>query len=122
MTGKRRRPQRALVARGRLVVVAAALLVGALVWGAGRVQLKMADGARHRQLAVQELLTSMLDQETGVRGFLLTGEDEFLQPARAGARDYGGALTRARASIDGGDARAALERSEARAAAWRRSA
>src|SRR3954470_5763791 len=61
-----------------------------------------------------------LDARSGDRrpGLPLTGEDQFLAPDRTGARDYDAAL----ALIESGDARTALERSEARAATWRRSA
>src|SRR4051794_31564095 len=108
--------------RGRVMLAFAALLVGALVWGAGLVQLRVADAARERQVVVQQLLTAMLEQESGLRGFLLTGDEPFLEPYRAGGAAYGAALSRARELIDGGAAADALERTAARARAWRRAA
>ncbi len=52
--------------------------------------------------SVVSALTAMLDQETGVRGFLNTGHEEFLQPYYSGHADY----ERARNAVDqaaGGD-------------------
>ena len=43
-------------------------------------------------------LTAMLDQETGVRGFLYTGHEEFLQPYVSGQADY----EQARVAVDNG--------------------
>src|SRR4051794_30321311 len=87
--------QRSLIARGRLLIAVAAVLVSGLVWGAGRAQLRMAASARQREIVVHDLLTSMLDQETGVRGYLLTREEPFLEPYRTGLRRYRRALARA---------------------------
>ncbi|HST56200.1 MAG TPA: diguanylate cyclase [Solirubrobacteraceae bacterium] len=53
-------------------------------------------GYRHT-LGAQNLLTSMLDRETGLRGFLLTGDDSFLQPYRSGTAHFQTAVRSARA-------------------------
>src|SRR4051794_434108 len=90
----------------RLVSIFVALLVGAAVWTASAIQSHAGNEARGRQVEAQLLLTSMLDMETGVRGFQLTGKQEFLEPYVPGRRAYeraavplqsygGAALTRA---------------------------
>ena len=73
-----------------------------------------------RSIAFQ-LQKSLLDQETGVRGYVLSGDASFLTPyeeGREGERDH---IARIRQYI-GGDARFAedVERIEKAAAAWRR--
>ncbi|MCS3359258.1 CHASE3 domain-containing protein [Xanthomonas translucens pv. translucens] len=45
---------------------------------------------------VDGALTSLINIETGTRGFSLTGEDEFLQPYRSGLADFDQHLTKAR--------------------------
>ena len=44
------------------------------------------DHLRPAQTAAQRLLTAYVDEETGQRGFVLTGKDSFLQPYRLGVR------------------------------------
>jgi|GEM_PF-2100766 len=39
---------------------------------------------RPGQTAAVEVLTAVIDQETGVRGFLITGDEQFLEPYTAG--------------------------------------
>jgi diguanylate cyclase (GGDEF)-like protein len=41
-----------------------------------------------RTLGAQKLLTAMLDRETGLRGFLITGQDSFLAPYRSGTKSF----------------------------------
>jgi methyl-accepting chemotaxis protein len=48
---------------------------------------------------VEGILTSMVNQETGLRGFLLAGDDKFLEPYRQGGRAYSNALTQARSLV-----------------------
>ncbi|MCY7412317.1 MAG: CHASE3 domain-containing protein, partial [Salinibacterium sp.] len=35
---------------------------------------------RPGQIAAVEVLTAVVDQETGIRGFIITGTEEFLEP------------------------------------------
>ncbi|GAA2156606.1 hypothetical protein GCM10009844_44980 [Nocardioides koreensis] len=44
------------------------------------------DHLRPAQTAAQRLLTAYVDEETGQRGFVLTGKDSFLEPYRVGVR------------------------------------
>ncbi|WP_372394373.1 CHASE3 domain-containing protein [Azospirillum sp. HJ39] len=45
---------------------------------------------------VSKIMASMVDQETGVRGYLVAGEDKFLEPYRAGQRAYAEAFAKAK--------------------------
>ncbi|HTA13149.1 MAG TPA: ATP-binding protein [Solirubrobacteraceae bacterium] len=67
------------------------------------------------------LENGLIDQETGVRGFLLTGESAFLQPFYSGhrAEQQAYAALRAQARIAPSRLLAALEAVRARAHAWR---
>jgi CHASE3 domain sensor protein len=66
-----------------------------------------------------DLRTSLVDQETGQRGYLLTGEDVFLEPYRAGRTASARALHRLRDLFANDlDAQDAIARLESRVTAW----
>jgi diguanylate cyclase (GGDEF)-like protein len=48
-----------------------------------------------RTLGAQKLLTGMLDRETGLRGYLFTGDEAFLAPYRSGTKSFASAATSA---------------------------
>lgn len=48
---------------------------------------------RPGQIAAVEVLTAAIDQETGIRGFVITGNDSFLDPYTAGRQRSAEALT-----------------------------
>lgn len=87
------RPARSL----RLWLIAAAVLA-LLAVGTGAVATVVTRGKVHdstaelndhlrpAQSAAQRLVTAYVDEETGQRGFILTGRDAFLQPYRVGVR------------------------------------
>jgi diguanylate cyclase (GGDEF)-like protein len=102
----------------RLVLVVTALLVGVAVWVTSTIQRHNADDARDRQSAAQLLLTGMLDQETGMRGFLLTERPDFLEPYVAGHQEYVRALTSLRSADHAQDFRDELAAAAATAARW----
>src|SRR3954465_13363495 len=68
----------------RVVLVAAILAIAAAVWGVGRIQSSADDSATHAITAGQEMLIAMLDQETGLRGYINTRDQRFLEPYRSG--------------------------------------
>ena len=87
------RPARSL----RLWLIAAAVLA-LLAVGTGAVAtavtrgkvhdttVELNDHLRPAQSAAQRLLTAYVDEETGQRGYILTGREAFLQPYRVGVR------------------------------------
>ncbi len=113
----------------RLRVTLAGLFVLLLLAGVAlTVALRRADDATSDQvdrtvparLAASQLLTSLVDQETGLRGYALTGDKAFLQPYRQGLLDE----KRARAELErlilpGDPARIDLLSVDAAITAWR---
>lgn len=69
--------------------------------------------------ALDELTTSLVDQETGERGFLLTGKPEFLEPYTTGKRQSQALLARLQQLFAGdNDTLAAIDRVQSRVDAW----
>jgi signal transduction histidine kinase len=67
-----------------LIAVAAVGLGAFALWRLSEARTNLIDGAGPALLTAQQLSVALLDQETGVRGFGLTGREEFVQPYRAG--------------------------------------
>jgi len=104
----------------RNLVLIAVLALAIAAGGASYAQRSASRTGFDEQRTAQSLLTAMLDQETGVRGFAITADETFLAPYRKGQRDYAAALVEARSGAD--HARAALEQADAAARSWRASA
>ena len=69
---------------------------------------------------VQGLASAMVNQETGLRGYLLAGDEAFLDPYRGGAKAYGQAMERIRAlTADNPQQAVRLDRIDALARQWR---
>ncbi len=67
------------------------------------------------------LLVALVDQETGQRGYLLTGDEAFLEPYRDGARDLTGRLAALRADFAGDPGMtAAIDEVAEASATWQR--
>jgi diguanylate cyclase (GGDEF)-like protein len=80
--------------RDRLLVVLTVVAIGSAVWIAQFVERSNTRQADREQSRVAQLLTGMLDQETGLRGYALTGDGSFLAPYREGTREFSRALSR----------------------------
>ena len=96
-----------------------AVIVLIAIGTAAAVQRSTATDAAERMEDSHALLTAMLDQETGLRGYRLTGRDGFLEPYRKGTAEYSAAYDDLRADL-GGDrtALAALDRGDGLARRW----
>lgn len=113
----------------RLRVVLAALSLLLLVAGLALVVvLRQADQALSdksertysARLAAGQLLTSLVDQETGLRGYVLTGDQQFLEPYRQGLVDEQTARAALERVVPPGDpARLSLLTVDAAITAWR---
>ena len=113
----------------RLRAALLALSVLLLLAGLGlAVVLRQADRALSNQtqrtfparLAASQLLTSLVDQETGLRGYALTGDNRFLEPYRQGLVDEQDARARLERDVLPGDpSRLALLTVDAAITAWR---
>ncbi|MDX3376399.1 ATP-binding protein [Streptomyces sp. ME02-6991-2A] len=91
-----------LILGGFIVVVCGCLVIGGLVLA------RMSDRTTELVDRIQparsvsfQLQNALLDQETGVRGFALTGDDSFLEPYEAGKAAERDRLIRARQLVGG---------------------
>src|SRR3712207_9281939 len=73
----------------RLVIAIAVAAMAGSLWLAGHEQRDTIEQSFRQGQTAEAILTSMLDEETGLRGFVITGRDEFLSPFREGERRFG---------------------------------
>ncbi|MEU5654991.1 CHASE3 domain-containing protein [Streptomyces sp. NPDC047737] len=110
-----------LILAGFVLVVCGCLVVGGLVLS--RISDRTTDLVDRIQPARSssfQLQNSLLDQETGVRGYALTGDTTFLEPYRAGGRAEAERLARVRQLVGGEEPYATdLDRIEKAAQQWR---
>jgi diguanylate cyclase (GGDEF)-like protein len=83
------------------LLVLGVLVMAAGVWAASFAQRSAATRVAAEERDGQLVLTAMLDQETGLRGYLLSGRAEFLQPYRNGRGEFDVALDSARHTAAG---------------------
>ena len=80
---------------------------------------RIEDRLRPARDDLSTLLVSIVDQETGQRGYLLTGDDDFLEPYVVGRRQSEEALDSLRQTLGGDDdLLAAIDRIRSRLEAW----
>jgi diguanylate cyclase (GGDEF)-like protein len=90
----------------RAVLVTGIVVIAAAVWGVGRIQSSADDSSTHAIAAGQQMLIAMLDQETGLRGYINTRRQSFLEPYRQGRTHLETAIADARAhATDAADRR-----------------
>jgi diguanylate cyclase (GGDEF)-like protein len=108
----------------RLFLAAAVAVIAAAVLSNGLVQRSAAERSARQTDAAQDLLTAMLDQETGLRGFLLNRRETFLEPFARGEEQFADAAGRLRRHADGADAalHRRLDEAERLARRWREEA
>ena len=82
--------------RRTLLVALGVAIVAAAVYGVGERQRRSVDRSFQQSEGVHGMLTAMLDQETGLRGYLQTGDDTFLEPYASGKTLFGTELRRVR--------------------------
>jgi diguanylate cyclase (GGDEF)-like protein len=105
--------------RSRILLVTAVLVIALAVWAAADQQHKAADHVFEESRAAQRLFTAMLDQQTGVRGFALTRQDEFLEPYLTGMLDFEDAVNDS-GRLTHEHMRTLIDREVAAARAWQR--
>ena len=108
-----------------LVVVAllAAGAVTASLWHVEANRRLVADRLQPASLQSRALLVALVDQETGERGYLLTGDTLFLDPYRTGRAHFAARLRELRAELrDDAGLSASIDRVAEAATAWRRNA
>jgi len=109
----------ALVTAVPLVIVLAAVAIGITELSRGAsVRSELLNRLEPANLAAAQLATALVDQETGVRGYELAAQGQFLQPYEVGQQEAAAALTTlGRARVAGSLVALALVRE--RVAAWR---
>ncbi len=105
--------------RLRLLLAVAVATIAVAVWGVFQTQRSTAERAFDESRAGEQMLTAMLDQQTGLRGFALTRDEEFLVRKVRGQRHYETALESARRLADESEREALAEQVTA-ARAWQR--
>ncbi|MHC3814098.1 CHASE3 domain-containing protein [Streptomyces sp. NBC_00341] len=105
-----------------VMVVCGCLVVGGLVLA--RISdrtTELVDRIQPARSASFQLQNALLDQETGVRGYALSGDPTFLQPYATGKRDEEQRLARVRSAMGGAEPYARdLDRIAAASAQWRK--
>jgi diguanylate cyclase (GGDEF)-like protein len=84
-----------------LVVIVPVLVIAGAVFLTGEIQRNAASLGSERQVASQQLLTAMLDQETGARGYFQTRRAVFLQPWSQGTKAFSAGILRLQDLFDG---------------------
>src|SRR3954453_5537143 len=70
-----------------LLLVVGVLVSGLAVWAPAAEQRSSSERSYALTRGAQQMLWAMLDQETGLRGYVLTGDRRFLDPYRSGRVD-----------------------------------
>ncbi len=106
--------------RTRVLLVLAVAVLGVAVYAIVSEQRALLLRGQAQTASAGDLLTAMLDQETGVRGFDQTGSEEFLGPYHEGRTAFDVALAAAerQASHEGSVGRAQLRDQVATARRW----
>jgi GGDEF domain-containing protein/CHASE3 domain sensor protein len=104
----------------RVVLVVAILAIAAAVWGVGRIQSSADDSSTRAMGASEQMLIAMLDQETGLRGYINTREIRFLDPYRKGRTHLETAIARAQQYATEPDDRRGVDKQVEVARRWQR--
>jgi signal transduction histidine kinase len=113
----------ALVVGGLVLVAAVGLVIGVLALARlSSARVLLVDGIDPAVVAAERLETAVVDEETGVRGYALSGDRAFLRPYRLGRVEEEQAYARLAAlgaDPDLGPLRADLGRTRTAAVTWR---
>lgn len=119
VTGNSRKSGRSGIARTRATLAIAVVVVAAAVWAVSETQRSTAERVFDESRAADRMLTAMLDQETGLRGFALTRQQAFLEPFTVGVREFTDAVDDARSLAGDSEQRRAIDRIDRTARRWR---
>jgi diguanylate cyclase (GGDEF)-like protein len=106
--------------RTRLLLLAGVLAIAGAVWLVSAAQRDAATRTQAQERAAARMLTTMLEQESGLRGFLNTRDASFLEPYERGRDEFDAAMTAALTSTHADDALAiaAIRRHVSLARRW----
>lgn len=106
--------------RARLLLVVAVAMIALAVWGVSQIQRNSSERSFTQTRADEQMLTAMLDQETGLRGFALTRREDFLAPYTRGIGAFDRAARTARTRASDTEQRNLVSRELAAARRWQR--
>src|SRR5689334_6170808 len=101
---------------GAAVMAAAIAVFCSLIYVEFEVTQRVIEAARATSKVLrntQDLLTDLVDAETGQRGFVIAGEDRYLEPYRAALQVIPGRLDALRAAATGSASRRRIDRLDA---------
>jgi diguanylate cyclase len=101
-----------------LLLATAVVLIAGAVWGVGRLQASADESSTRAITAGQDMLIAMLDQETGLRGFINTHTRPFLEPYRRGRIDFDVQLSAAKRDAMDTNDKTAIQTQANIAGAW----
>jgi len=115
------KPRRSTISghnRTRFVLALAVGVICLAVWIVSETQRAAAERVFNESRAADRMLTAMLDQETGVRGFALSRREEFLEPYIRGSQAFNKALEEARSLATTDEERDTINLMVLRARRW----
>jgi diguanylate cyclase (GGDEF)-like protein len=102
----------------RLLLATAIALMAVGVWASGRIQQSADDAVTRLVDSGQRMLIAMLDQETGLRGYINTRREAFLQPYERGPQQLDARIGDARADSQDAQDTELIERQVRLARRW----
>jgi len=104
-----------------LVLMLNVIVAGVVFWGIRSSQIREAEVARSNTIvsAADQLLLQIVNLETGERGFIITGEEEFLEPYNQGLKAYNETLTELDGLVQNDEQIIRLDTIKADVDAWR---
>jgi diguanylate cyclase (GGDEF)-like protein len=117
-----RKPSISAINKARLLLAVGIFAVSAAVWIVSETQRHTAERVFDESRAASRMLTAMLDQETGLRGFTIAHREEFLEPYVRGGQDFDEALANLRDLVDDSGQEATISSMALAARRWQRQA
>src|SRR5687768_13067768 len=102
-----------------LALVSALLVVAYRQTFANRTTTEQVQAANGRIMQINRAMTAVVDMETGLRGFIISGRDENLEPYASGRREYLALLDEQRFDPAEGAQEARWRRLDWSVAVWR---
>ncbi|MCP5046754.1 MAG: chemotaxis protein, partial [bacterium] len=117
---------RTKLAVGNGIVLVLVIIISIVLYQSINILDKTARWVNHTQAVIAKgnsLISAMIDQETGMRGYMVTGNDEFLEPYHAGKENFKAVIANLKQTVsDNPEQVARLGEIEKLAADWDKNA
>ena len=111
---------------GFAIPIAALIIIAAVVYSSLNKMVESNGWVNHTHEVIESgeaIMASMIDMETGMRGFLVAGKDQFLEPYEAGQEIFDRTITELKKTVDDNPAQVSrLEKIESLEKEWQRDA